>query len=132
MVVVRNFFITFTVFMAIDLLWLGVVAKNLYQNQIGFIMRPSPNWTAAVIFYVFYIIGLLFFVIQPALQKESWSYALWVGAFFGFITYMTYDLTNLATLNNWPLLVTVVDLAWGTSLGGTTALLAYTIIRLFR
>ncbi len=95
-------------------------------------MRPSPNWTAALIFYVFYIIGLMFFVIDPALQKQSWQYALLVGAFFGLITYMTYDLTNLATLNNWPLLVTLVDLAWGTSLGGVTALLAYTIIRLFR
>jgi uncharacterized membrane protein len=132
MMVVRNFFITFAVFMAIDLLWLGVVAKDLYRSQIGFIMRPSPNWTAALIFYVFYIIGLMFFVIDPALQKQSWQYALLVGAFFGLITYMTYDLTNLATLNNWPLLVTLVDLAWGTSLGGVTALLAYTIIRLFR
>ena len=130
--IIRNFIITFVAFMVIDLIWLGIVAKNLYKNQIGFIMRKSPNWVAAILFYVLYIVGMLFFVIYPALVKESWQYALFVGFFFGFITYMTYDLTNLATLKDWPLFLTVVDIVWGTSLGGATSILSYTLIRLFQ
>jgi uncharacterized membrane protein len=80
---------------------------------------------------VLYIVGILFFVISPALGKESWQYALFVGFFFGFITYMTYDLTNLATLKDWPVFLTVVDIIWGTALGGATSILSYTFIRLF-
>ena len=130
--VFRNYLITCVSFMAVDLVWLGFVAKKFYQNQIGFIMKSSPNWTAAILFYLLYIVGILFFVVQPALKQQSWWYALFVGFFFGFITYITYDLTNLATLKDWPLLVTVVDIAWGTVLVGATSVLSYTLIRLFR
>ncbi len=129
---IRNFLITFAAFMVVDLLWLGVLAKNFYQNQIGFLMKSPPNWTAAILFYVLYIVGILFFVVQPALQQERWQYALFAGCFFGFITYMTYDLTNLATLKDWPVLLAVVDIAWGTVLGGATSFLGYTFIRLLQ
>ncbi|MGC9348019.1 MAG: DUF2177 family protein [Anaerolineae bacterium] len=129
MSIVSRYLITLLSFAVVDAIWLGVVARRLYRNQIGFLMGQT-NWSAAVLFYVFYVAGLLFFVIQPASARQRWQYALLVGFFFGFITYMTYDLTNLATLEGWPALITVVDIAWGTVLGGATSLLSYELIRL--
>jgi uncharacterized membrane protein len=125
---VRNFIITFIVFMGIDLIWLGVIAKNLYSKHLGYIMRTPPNWIAAVIFYVIFIVGLMFFALYPAMDKGTVAYALFYGAFFGFITYATYDLTNLATLKDWPITITIIDLIWGTVLGGLTTTLSYLVI----
>jgi uncharacterized membrane protein len=119
--------IALPVFFAIDMLWLGLVAKNFYKNQIGFLMKSEINWGAAILFYLVFIVGLVLFVIAPALEKDSWTHAVIFGALFGFITYATYDLTNLATLKDWPLLVTVVDLAWGTALGTLVSLISYFI-----
>jgi uncharacterized membrane protein len=99
------------------MLWLGVVAKNFYKNQIGFLMTPNINWLAAIIFYLIFIAGLILFVVSPALAKSSLQHALVFGALFGFITYATYDLTNLATLKDWPLTVTIVDMIWGSVFG---------------
>jgi uncharacterized membrane protein len=115
------------VFFAIDMVWLGLVAKNFYKSQIGFLMKPDINWTAAILFYLLFIVGLVLFVIAPAVEKNSWRYALVFGALFGFITYATYDLTNLATLKDWPLLVTIVDLAWGATLGALVSVVTYFI-----
>lgn len=117
--------VAFIAFIAIDLAWLGLIANKLYQKHLGFIMRPSPNWSVAILFYLVYLAGLIFFVIHPALEKQSWKYALFAGMFFGFITYATYDLTNLATLKNWPPLITVVDLIWGSVLGGTVSVVTW-------
>jgi len=128
MLILKNYLITFVCFMAVDLVWLGFVARTFYRNQIGFMLKSSPNWTAAIIFYLLYVLGILVFVLQPALGQQSWRYALFAGCFFGFITYMTYDLTNLATLKDWPVLVTVVDIIWGTVLGGATSILSYSLI----
>lgn len=130
MEIVRNFFITFALFMVVDLIWLGLVAKKLYRNQIGFLMADRTNWVAAILFYIFYIVGISFFVIYPALAKASWQYALLVGFLFGAVTYMTYDLTNLATLKGWPMLLTVVDILWGTVLGGVVSFLSFVVIRM--
>jgi uncharacterized membrane protein len=120
--------ISFVVFTVIDLVWLGFIANNLYKKYLGFIMRPSPNWPVAIVFYLVYLAGVVFFVINPALAKQSWKYALFAGMFFGFITYATYDLTNLATLKDWPPLITVIDLIWGTTLGGLVSLITYLIV----
>jgi uncharacterized membrane protein len=125
---VSRYLIALVSFAVVDAVWLGVVARRFYREQIGFLMGPT-NWTAAVLFYLFYVAGLLFFVIQPALARGRWQDALLVGFAFGFVTYMTYDLTNLATLQGWPVLLTVVDIAWGTVLGGATSLLSYAVIR---
>ncbi len=129
----KLYLIALPVFFAIDMLWLGVIAKKFYRRQIGHLMRVDVNWPPAVIFYLLFILGLVFFVIFPAVSRESLKAALLGGAFFGFITYATYDLTNLATLKSWPLLVTVVDLLWGTFLGmsvsGITYLIATKIIQ---
>ena len=103
---IKLFLIALPVFFAIDMVWLVLVAKKFYQDQIGFLMRPDINWAAAIIFYLLFIAGLVTFVISPAVEKHSWSHALLFGALFGLLTYATYDLTNLATMKDWPIAVT--------------------------
>ena len=124
---IKLFLIAFPVFFVIDIVWLVVVAKKFYQEQIGFLMKPNINWPAAIIFYLLFIAGLVIFVISPAVEKHSWVHAFIFGALFGLITYATYDLTNLATLKDWPLLVTFVDLIWGTVLASSISLITYLI-----
>jgi uncharacterized membrane protein len=119
---------SFITFFVIDLFWLGVVASKLYKKHLGFIMSASPNWAAAIAFYLLYIAGLVFFVINPALEKKSASYALLAGMFFGLVSYATYDLTNYATLKDWPVLITVIDLIWGSTLGAVVSYVAYQIV----
>ena len=128
MIWIRIYLVAVVVFFGIDLIWLGVVAQRFYQNQIGFLLAPKVNWPAAITFYLLYIVGLIYFSVRPALLSNSWQTALLTGAFFGFITYATYDLTNLATLKDWPLLVTVVDLMWGTTLGASVSTVTYMIV----
>lgn len=130
MIYLRDFFITFVVFMGIDLVWLGIVAKKLYKSKLGFIMASSPNWIVAIIFYIIFIIGLMYFALYPSLESKSLIGAVLVGMIFGFITYATYDLTNLATLKDWPISITIIDMIWGTSLGGLTTGISYFIIKL--
>jgi uncharacterized membrane protein len=109
------------------MIWLAVIAKNFYKNQIGFLMKPDVNWTAAIIFYLLFLVGVVLFVIEPALEKKDLMFALSRGALFGLITYATYDLTNLATLKDWPLKVVVVDMIWGAVLSGTVCGSSYWI-----
>jgi uncharacterized membrane protein len=123
----KLFLIALPVFCAIDMVWLVVVAKNFYKEQIGFLMRPDINWLAAIIFYLLFITGLIVFVITPAMVRQSWVHALLYGALFGLVTYATYDLTNLATVKDWPLLVTVVDLVWGSVLAASVSVITYLI-----
>jgi len=123
----KLYLIALPVFFAIDMVWLGLIAKNFYAKQIGFLMKSNINWTAAIIFYLVFIAGLVVFVISPALEKRSWINAALFGALFGFITYATYDLTNLATVKDWPLLITFVDLAWGATLAASVSTIAYFI-----
>lgn len=120
--------VAFVAFITIDLVWLGLIANKLYQKHLGFIMRPSPNWGVAILFYLLYLAGLIFFVIHPALEKHSWKYALFAGMFFGLITYATYDLTNLATLKNWPVIITAIDLIWGSVLGGLVSVVTWYVV----
>jgi len=114
--------------MGIDLIWLGLIAKNLYKNYIGFLMKSSPNWIAAIAFYMIFIFGLVYFVINPALNVGDMKQVIINGLLFGFITYATYDLTNLATLENWPVKLTIIDLIWGTSLGGAVSFISFLIL----
>lgn len=117
--------IALCIFFTIDMFWLGFIAKNFYSNQIGFLMKEDINWMAAIIFYLIFIVGLVLFVIEPSIEKQSWKNALLMGALFGFISYATYDLTNLATLKNWPLLVTIVDLVWGAFIAAAVSTLTF-------
>jgi len=124
---IKLFFIALAVFFAIDMVWLVLIAKKFYREQIGFLMKPDINWIAAIVFYLLFIAGLVIFVISPAIQKHSWTHAILFGALFGLISYATYDLTNLATIKGWPVLVTLVDLAWGMVLSASVSLFTYLI-----
>jgi len=117
--------ITLGIFFAIDLVWLGVVAKDFYRQHIGHLLAPQVNWPAAIAFYLLFIGGLVFFAVKPALDAGSATRALGYGALLGLLTYATYDLTNQATMRDWPFLVTAVDLAWGTVLSATVAFLSF-------
>lgn len=124
---IKLFAIALPVFFIIDMVWLGLVAKNFYRAQIGTLMKADVNWTAAIIFYLIFIVGLVVFVIAPALDKGTWTHALLFGALFGFVCYATYDLTNLAVAKDWPILVTIVDMAWGAVLAGLVSSVTYYI-----
>ncbi len=117
--------ITLAAFLAIDLVWLGVVARTFYRNQLGSLLSEKPNWVAALMFYGLFIVGLLVFAVVPGLQASSWKKAIGLAAFFGLITYATYDLTNLATLRDWPWLVSIVDMCWGVILASSVAGISY-------
>ena len=121
---IRHFIIVLVIFAILDAIWLGLVAPGFYQSQIGFLLRETPNWYAAVAFYLIFITGLTVFVVTPAIRQESLLWGALKGAFFGIVTYATYDLTNLATIENWPLIVTMVDLAWGATLCAVTTLIS--------
>jgi uncharacterized membrane protein len=119
------------VFFAIDMVWLGFVASNFYKSRLGHLMGEI-NWPAAIIFYLVFLVGLTIFATYPAVVKDSVQYALIWGALFGFFTYATYDLTNLATLRDWPLSVTIVDMVWGTVLGASVAALTVVVYGWFQ
>jgi uncharacterized membrane protein len=121
----KLYLVSLAAFLAIDMLWLGLVARSFYQQQLGFIMASSVNWLAAIIFYLLFILGILFFVLVPGLESGSLKATLLRAALFGLITYATYDLTNLATLKDWPVLLSVVDLIWGTFLSVSVSAIGF-------
>lgn len=118
---------TLIVFFAVDMLWLGVAAQSFYQKHLGFLMAPATNWAAAFAFYLLFIVGILAFVVLPGLKHGSLKLTLIRAALFGLITYATYGLTNLATIKDWPVLLTFVDMLWGTVLSTTVSLASYLI-----
>jgi uncharacterized membrane protein len=112
-------------FFAIDLVWLGLIASSFYKKQLDFLLRPTPNWPIAIAFYLIFIAGMLVFVVSPSLQVGSWKRAVLLGAFFGLVTYATYDLTNHATVKGWPWIVSVVDRCWGSLLSASVCTVGY-------
>lgn len=112
-------------FLALDALWLGVVARGLYQREFGAMLLEKPNMAAAVAFYALYLVGIVVFAVKPALEAGGWSRALLQGALFGLIAYATYDLTNLATLKGFPIRVVAPDLMWGAFVTAAAALAGY-------
>jgi len=116
------------IFFAIDMLWLGIIAAPVYQSKLGYLLGPI-QWPVAIAFYLLFLIGLLIFAIAPALEAESIMKALVLGALFGFFTYATYDLTNWATIRDWPALIVFIDIAWGTFLAGAVSVSTYSIVR---
>lgn len=125
---IKQFLVAFTSFLIIDGLWLTLIAKDFYAKHLGFLMSKTPNLVAAGIFYLIYVFTMVVLIISPAVQKGSLQSAILTGALFGLCAYATYDLTNLVTIKNWPVLVTVVDLIWGTFLSGAVAGISYWII----
>lgn len=108
--------LSFASLIAIDAVWLTKIAPKLYKSNIGHLMADKPNMLAAGLFYLIYIVGVVVFVVQPAFDKSSLSYALTRGALFGLVAYATFDLTNNAVFKNWPAKITVIDILWGTVL----------------
>ena len=112
---------TAIVMVALDMLWLGVIAKPMYQQGIGHLMAESPNVGVAVLFYLLYALGVVIFAVSPQHDGSSWATTLTMGALFGFFAYATYDLTNLATLRDWPLRLSLIDIGWGTLVSAAAA-----------
>jgi uncharacterized membrane protein len=123
---VMIYLIAFVLLVGVDLVWLGYVAKNFYQSEIGGLFAEKMNLSAAIAFYAIYTFGLVVLIIQPNLTDGGWPRALMLGSLFGFVAYATYDLSNLATLRGWTTKLAIVDMLWGAVLTGTTA--AATII----
>lgn len=113
----------------LDYVWLGFIAKKLYYAEMGKLLLDKPNMPAALVFYLVYVIGVLVFVVNPALARDSWTYALGMGALFGLVAYATYDLTNLATMKDFPLKIVVIDLIWGMAITTATAVGAFFIVQ---
>lgn len=124
-----RYLIAGALFAIIDGIWLSFVANKLYRSQLGSLLLDKPNLPAAILFYLVFLVGLVVFVINPAMQSNDWKVALGLGALFGFVTYATYDLTNLATLKGYPLTITIVDLLWGTILTASVSVIAFLIIQ---
>lgn len=118
------YFVTLGLFVGIDLVWLGFIAKSFYRAEIGTLLAEKMSLPAAVSFYVIYAAGLMFFAIQPSLATGGWTRALMLGGLFGFVAYATYDLSNLATPRGWSPKLSVVDMVWGAALSGFTAAVA--------
>lgn len=127
-----NFFyiylISIPIFVTLNLLWIGFFAKNLYQSRLGYLLG-DVNWLAAAVFYLLFLAGLTFFAIEPAVASASVRKAVLLGAFFGTVAYATYDLTNQATIRDWPLVVTIIDIIWGAFLGGVVSALTFLIYK---
>jgi uncharacterized membrane protein len=116
----------------LDLVWLGVIARGFYRQHLGYIMRPDVQWVPAVLFYLIYVAALVVFVVMPAVEKQSLTRALLLGAFFGLAAYAAYDLTSLALIKDYPLVAALVDLAWGTTLSAVVSGAVYLAAQLVR
>jgi uncharacterized membrane protein len=121
------YFITLPIIVVLDLCWVAGIARNYYKSQFGSLLLNSPVWWAIIIWYLLYAAGLVYFVILPAIGAHSISRAAWGGAFFGLVAYGTYDLINIGLTANWPVVVSLVDMAWGAFLGAAASSLTYLI-----
>ena len=123
----KLYLVSLAAFFAIDMLWLGLIARSFYQQYLSFLMASSPNWFVAIIFYLLFVVGILVFVVLPGLRVNSLKTTLLRAALFGLITYATYDLTNLATLKDWPALLSIVDMLWGTFLSVSVSFVGFIV-----
>ena len=111
---------TALIMVVLDALWIGLVAKTLYQQGIGHLMAENPRLIVAALFYAVFVVGLVIFVVAPGGQTSSWQRTVLRGALFGFFTYATYDLTNLSTLKDWPIGMSLIDIAWGATVSAAS------------
>ncbi len=125
----KLFAVTLPALLALDGLWLGVVARRFYREQLGTLLRGDVQLVPALVFYVLYVIALLVLAVAPAVERESLVRAVLLGGLLGLVAYGAYDLVNLATLRDFPLTVAVVDMAWGTFVSAVTAGWAFTAVR---
>ena len=132
MEIIKVYIIALIAFCVIDGIWLGFVAKDLYAKEMGSLLAKDVNWYAAVAFYLLFLVGLVYFVINPGLDQSSIKQVIMAGALFGLITYATYDLTALAVVKGWPLKLTFIDLAWGTFLSTSVSTITYYVVQLMK
>ncbi len=121
------YFLTLLVFLAIDILWLTVISKNLYSTYLSHLLAENPRLVPAVIFYIVFVVGIIVFAVLPGYMDKSITKTILLGALFGALSYATYDLTNLATLKDWPVLITVIDILWGSTVSVLTSVAGYYI-----
>lgn len=121
---------TLIAFFALDFVWLGMAGNALYKPTLGDILLPRFNPAPAIAFYGLFAVGIVIFAVSPALAAGTWTTALVRGALFGFFAYGTYDMTNMATLRNWALKITIADMLWGTLLTGASASIGYGVTRI--
>lgn len=129
MIYLKAYGASLAVFLVLDALWLGVVARGFYASELGAMLRDNVNFVAAAGFYAFYVMGIVYFAVQPALSDGALSKAILNGALLGLLAYGTYDMTNLATLKNWPVTMSMVDMAWGTFLTAAAAASGFLFVR---
>jgi uncharacterized membrane protein len=122
------YIVTAVVFLGLDALWLGRIALDLYRRELGDLLLDKPNLVVAGLFYLLFVGGIVILAIAPALNGGAWWNALLMGAVLGLVAYGTYDITNLSTLKNWSLTVTIADLAWGTALTAISATIGYWVV----
>ena len=122
-----TYLLTVPVFFAIDMIWLGLIAKGLYAKELSKFLTDKPNWSAAAVFYLAYIAGIIVLAVMPAVEKQSLMKAVVLGGVFGGLAYATYDLTNLATLKDWPIKIVIIDIIWGMLLTAIVAGISYQI-----
>ena len=128
-VIVLTYVIMALFFLALDLLWLGLIANNFYQKHLGGFFSDKVNWTAAIIFYFLFVLGTMIFAVYPAFSQDSLLRAIAFGVLFGLFTYATYDLTNLATLKDWPVPIVIVDIIWGMVLCGAISAFGFGVAK---
>ena len=126
---IKLYFITLFVFLGLDSIWLLFIAKAYYAEKLGYLMAKNPNLIAALAFYLLFVVGMVAFVLTPALKNNSLSQAIMMGALLGLISYSTYDLTNLATVRDWPIIITIIDMIWGTVLSGAVAGISFSLYK---
>lgn len=131
MIYVVAYLTTALVFLGIDYVWLSRVAVGFYQSRLGDLLLDQPNFAVAGLFYLFYVVGIVYFAIMPALSSGNWTTALVSGALLGLIAYGTYDMTNLATIRGWSVSVSIVDMIWGMVLTGFSATAGYLVTARF-
>jgi len=129
MVYAKAYIATLIVFFGLDFLWLGVVARSFYSSQLGSLMRDNINFVASAGFYLAYVAGIVFFAVAPALAEGSWGRAAVNGALLGLLAYGTYDMTNIATLKDWPVTMSIVDMGWGGLLTCISAVAGFLMTR---
>ena len=125
------YLIALVLFLAIDAVWLGGIAKDFFASEMGSLLREKPNLGIAALFYLFYVAGLVYFAIQPGFAAQSFWLAALNGAFIGFLAYGTYDITNLAVLEGYTAKLAAVDITWGTVLSGSVCAATYALCRKF-
>jgi len=122
---IKLYLVTLVTFLTIDMIWLGLIARRFYAKYLGFLLSAKPIWSAAILFYLLFVAGVLVFVVLPGLHVNSAKRVLLLGTLFGLVTYGTYDLTNLALIKEWPWIVTVIDMCWGAILAAIVSYVGF-------